>query len=128
MKDARALDWANVATQEAGVIQRCLAGDESACSDLVEAHERMVFGLGLNLTGNREDAMEISQDVFLRVFRTLPTFQGRSALRTWIYRIVINQVRNQQRWWWRRHRAEQVSLEEHVQHHGDPPARQARAT
>jgi RNA polymerase sigma-70 factor (ECF subfamily) len=61
--------------------------------------------------------------VFLSVFRTIGRFRGQSALRTWIYRIVINQARNRQRWWRRRHRAEQVSLDEHLEHYGDFPAR-----
>jgi RNA polymerase sigma-70 factor (ECF subfamily) len=61
--------------------------------------------------------------VFLRVFRTIHTFRGQSALRTWIYRIVINQARNRQRWWRRRHRSQQVSLDEHIRDHGDPPER-----
>ena len=48
------------------------------------------------------------------VFRTTRSFRGQSALKTWIYRIVINQARNRQRWWRRRHRADQVSLDQHV--------------
>jgi RNA polymerase sigma-70 factor, ECF subfamily len=59
--------------------------------------------------------------VFLRVFRTIHSFRGQSALRTWIYRIVVNQARNRQRWWRRRHRSQQVSLDEHIRDHGDPP-------
>jgi RNA polymerase sigma-70 factor (ECF subfamily) len=57
------------------------------------------------------------------VFRTIHTFRGQSALRTWIYRIVINQARNRQRWWRRRHRSHQISLDEHIKDHGDPPER-----
>jgi RNA polymerase sigma-70 factor (ECF subfamily) len=62
--------------------------------------------------------------VFLRVFRTLSSFRGQSALRTWIYRIVVNQARNRQRWWRRRHRAEQVSLDDYLRNFGDLEARQ----
>src|SRR5262249_51220144 len=50
------------------------------------------------------------------------SFRGQSALRTWIYRFVVNQARNRQRWWRRRHRAQQVSLDEHIRDHGDLPA------
>jgi RNA polymerase sigma-70 factor (ECF subfamily) len=63
--------------------------------------------------------------VFLRVFRTLASFRGQSTLRTWIFRIVVNQTRNRQRWWRRRRIADQVSLDEHVETHGDPEATQA---
>jgi RNA polymerase sigma-70 factor (ECF subfamily) len=79
----------------------------------------MVFSLAFHLLGDRDEALDLSQEVFLRVFRTLGSFRGQSALRTWIYRIVINQARNRQRWWRRRHRSAQVSLDEHLQQNGD---------
>ena len=82
-------------------------------------HQRMVYSLALHLLGDRDEALDLSQEVFLRVFRTLSSFRGQSALRTWIYRIVINQARNRQRWWRRRHRSSQVSLDEHLQQFGD---------
>jgi len=81
----------------------------------------MVYQLSFNLLGDHNEALDLSQEVFLRVFRTIHTFRGQSALRTWIFRIVVNQARNRQRWWRRRHRAQQVSLDEHIRDHGDPP-------
>src|SRR5687767_11821397 len=119
MKNAGALSWSDVDGREAGLIQRCTAGDEAACAELVAEHQRMVFTLALHLLGDRDEALDLSQEVFLRVFRTLSSFRGQSALRTWIYRIVVNQARNRQRWWRRRHRANQVSLDEHLQQFGD---------
>ena len=53
-----------------------------------------MLGLATHLLGDREEALDVSQEVFLRVFRTLHRFRGQSALRTWIFRIVVNQVRN----------------------------------
>jgi RNA polymerase sigma-70 factor (ECF subfamily) len=100
-------------------VERCTAGDEDACADLVSIHQRMVYSLALHLLGDRDEALDLSQEVFLRVFRTLSSFRGQSALRTWIYRIVVNQARNRQRWWRRRHRSEQVSLDQHLQQYGD---------
>lgn len=79
----------------------------------------MVFQLALHLLGDYEEARDLSQDVFFQVFRTIGRFRCQSALRTWIYRIVINQARNRQRWWRRRHRSEQVSLDAHLEQHGD---------
>src|SRR5678816_4067306 len=108
VKNAGAIGWSEVDSREAALVERCVAGDDVACADLVAIHQRMVFGLALHLLGDRDEALELSQEVFLRVFRTLSTFRGQSALRTWIYRIVINQARNRQRWW-RRHRSSQVS-------------------
>jgi RNA polymerase sigma-70 factor, ECF subfamily len=119
VKDAGAFGWAEVGTGEAALIQRCAAGEQSACAELVASHERMVFQLALHLLGDRDEALDLSQEVFLRVFRTIQTFRGQSALRTWIYRIAINQARNRQRWWRRRRRADQVQLEHHVLDHGE---------
>ena len=119
VKNAGALSWSNVDGREAALVERCATGDESACAELVATHQRMVFGLALHLLGDRDEALDLSQEVFLRVFRTISSFRGQSALRTWIYRIVINQARNRQRWWRRRHRRDQVSLDEHLQQFGD---------
>jgi RNA polymerase sigma-70 factor, ECF subfamily len=119
VKDAGALGWSEVASGEAALIQRCAVGEELACAELVAGHERMVYTLALHLLGDRDEALDLSQEVFLRVFRTIHSFRGQSALKTWIYRIVVNQARNRQRFWRRRRRADQVSLDQHVAEHGD---------
>ena len=119
MKQARVASWAEVGGREAALVQRCAAGDELACAELVSEHQRMVVQLAVNLLGDREEALDLSQEVFLRVFRTLHRFRGQSALRTWIYRIAVNQARNRHRFWRRRHRADQVSLDQHIRAHGD---------
>ena len=124
MKNAGAISWSDVESGEAALIARCTAGDEAACAKLVADHQRMVYGLALNLLGDRDDALDLSQEVFLRVFRTLSRFRGQSALRTWIYRIAVNQARNRLRWWSRRHRSSQVSLDEHMRRFGDVEAKQ----
>jgi RNA polymerase sigma-70 factor (ECF subfamily) len=123
LKPVRAITWAEVGGREAALIQRCAARDQDACAELVNEHQRMVYQLSLNLLGDHNEALDLSQEVFLRVFRTIHTFRGQSALRTWIYRIVVNQARNRQRWWRRRHRSQQVSLDDHIRDHGDPPER-----
>ena len=114
VKPVRAITWNDVGGREASLIQRCAARDEDACAELVNEHQRMVYQLSLNLLGDHNEALDLSQEVFLRVFRTIHSFRGHSALRTWIYRIVVNQARNRQRWWRRRHRSQQVSLDEHI--------------
>ncbi|MBA2257657.1 MAG: sigma-70 family RNA polymerase sigma factor [Acidobacteria bacterium] len=121
MKPVPSITWAEVGGREAALIQRCAARDEDACSELVSEHQRMVYQLSLNLLGDHNEALDLSQEVFLRVFRTIHTFRGHAALRTWIYRIVINQARNRQRWWRRRHRSQQISLDEHIRNHGELP-------
>jgi len=121
VKQIRAITWSDVGGKEAALIQRCAARDEDACAQLVSEHQRMVYQLSLNLLNDHNEALDLSQEVFLRVFRTIQTFRGHSSLRTWIYRIVVNQARNRQRWWRRRHRAQQVSLDQHIQDHGELP-------
>ena len=121
VKPVRAITWTDVGGREASLIQRCAARDEEACAELVAEHQRMVYQLSLNLLNDHNEALDLSQEVFLRVFRTIHSFRGHSSLRTWMYRIVVNQARNRQRWWRRRHRAQQVSLDQHIQEHGDLP-------
>jgi RNA polymerase sigma-70 factor, ECF subfamily len=119
VKPIRAIAWAGGDTSDWALVQHCTAGDELACAQLVSDHQRMVYTLALHLLGDGQEAMDLSQEVFLRVFRTLSQFRGQSSLRTWIYRIVVNQASNRQRWWRRRHRSQQVGLEDHVAHHGE---------
>jgi len=119
VKQARAVGWLDVDGREAALVQRCAGGDEPACAELVGEHQRMVVQLAMNLLGDRDEALDLSQEVFLRVFRTIHRFRGQSSLRTWIYRIAVNQARNRHRFWRRRRRADQVSLDEHVAAHGE---------
>jgi RNA polymerase sigma-70 factor, ECF subfamily len=123
VKPSHAIPWIDVDAREAALVQRCVAHDEDACTELVSEHQRMVYQLSLNLLGDHNEALDLSQEVFLRVFRTIHGFRGHSALRTWIYRIVVNQARNRQRWWRRRHRGQQVSLDDHLREYGELPER-----
>jgi len=122
VKPVSSITWTDVDGREAALIQRCAARDEDACAQVVTEHQRMVYQLSLNLLGDHNEALDLSQEVFLRVFRTIQRFRGQSALRTWIYRIAVNQARNRQRWWRRRYKAFQVSLDDHVRDHGELPS------
>ena len=121
VKQSPALSWPDVASREAELIRRCAERDAEACATVVAEHQRMVFLLALHMLGDYEEARDLSQDVFLQVFRAIDRFRGQSTLRTWIYRIAVNQARNRQRWWRRRHGGDQVSLDEHIQQHGELP-------
>lgn len=96
---------------EAGLVERCLGGDGQAFARLVALHEGMVYNLAARLLGDAEEARDLSQDVFLQVYRTLGRFRGQSRLKTWIYRIVVNQCRNRQRFWRRRRRDQSLPLD-----------------
>jgi RNA polymerase sigma-70 factor, ECF subfamily len=119
VKQVRVASWSDVGVREATLVQRCASKDELACAELVGEHQRMVVQLAVNLLDDREEALDVSQEVFLRVFRTIHRFRGQSSLRTWIYRIAVNQARNRHRFWRRRRRADQVSLDDHVSAHGE---------
>jgi len=111
LKHARVANWPDLTSREGTLIERCVSGDDDAFAELVAEHERMVVQLAVNLLGDRDEARDLAQEVFLRVFRTLARFRGQSSLKTWIYRIEVNQARNRHRFWCRRHRADQVPLE-----------------
>ena len=97
---------------ERGLVQLCRQGDPEAFERLVALHESMVFNLAARLLGDGEEARDLSQEVFLQVYRQLGRFEGRSTLKTWIYRIVVNQCRNRQRLWWRRRRDRALALDQ----------------
>ncbi|MEK6324803.1 MAG: sigma-70 family RNA polymerase sigma factor [Acidobacteriota bacterium] len=105
--DARAIEH----LPEARLISRLRARDLSAFEELVAHFERPVYALCLRLLGDAEEARDAAQETFLKVYRGLGGFRGEAGLKTWIYRIAINQAMNQKRWWRRRHREETISLD-----------------
>ncbi|TSD64938.1 sigma-70 family RNA polymerase sigma factor [Inquilinus sp. KBS0705] len=70
------------------LIKQTLGGNQSAYADLVKRHQRFVFTLALRFAKNREDAEEISQDCFIKAYRSLASFQQQSKFSTWLYSIV----------------------------------------
>ena len=86
------------------------AGAEPAYETLVERYQQPVYNLVHRLLRDPEDASDVVQDVFLKVFRKVGCFRGESSLRTWIYRIAVNEVHNHSRWNGR-HRRQEVALE-----------------
>ncbi len=87
---------------EDALVARCRQGDPEAFAGLVARHEGMVYGLAARLLSDPEEARDVAQEVFLQVFRALDRFEGRSRIKTWIYRIAVNQCRNRRRFWRRR--------------------------
>jgi len=93
-------------------IERLKRGDAAAFEKLVNERSGEIYGLLYRLTENGEEARDLTQETFLRAFQSINHFRGESDLRTWIYRIAINQARNRWRWWRRRRREATVSIDE----------------
>jgi RNA polymerase sigma-70 factor (ECF subfamily) len=70
------------------LVERCLAGDQSACTALVEQYARLVGTVIWRSTGRDEEVADLTQETFLRVFRALPYYDGRARLSTWIFTIA----------------------------------------
>ncbi len=89
------------ASQDAQLLARVLDGDHDAFNQIMRNHEDRVFSVCLRIMGNREHALDATQETFLTAFRKAGQFQGNSALGTWIYRIAVNtcydQLRRQKR-------------------------------
>jgi RNA polymerase sigma-70 factor, ECF subfamily len=81
---------------------------------LFERYSSMVFRLAYQVLGDREEALDVSQEVFLTIHRKLDSFRGESSLKTWIYCIAAHRAANRCRWWNRLRRRGTVSLEEHL--------------
>ena len=76
--------------QDAELIRRAANGDEQAFEQILSQHEKSVYNLCLRMTGNPDDAMDLSQEVFLRVWRNLRGYQFDAAFSTWLFRIASN--------------------------------------
>ena len=76
---------------DVALVERAKAGDQAAFETLVKQYERQIFRTALHITQNREDAEDITQDVFVKAFTKLDQFQGNSKFSTWLVRIAVNE-------------------------------------
>jgi RNA polymerase sigma-70 factor (ECF subfamily) len=102
------------ASAEDGFIERLKSGDSEAFDLFVTRYSGDVYALLYRLTENAEDAGDLTQETFLRAFRAIKKFRGDADLKTWLFRIAINESRNRFRWWKRRKREKTVSLDDTV--------------
>ena len=86
-------------------------GNAAAFERLVNERSGDVYALLYRLTADAEEARDLTQETFLRAFQSISRFRGEANLKTWLYRIAINQARNRWRWWRRRRRDATVSLD-----------------
>jgi RNA polymerase sigma-70 factor, ECF subfamily len=102
---------AAAARSQAAFVCELQAGDEKAFEVLVAEFERPIVRFLYRYLGNLEEAKEVCQDVFVKVFRGLPKFQNHCSLKTWIYRITLNTVLNEKRRWYQRFKDRFIGLE-----------------
>jgi len=103
-------------------LERLRRGEAAAYERLVAEHSGDVYALLFRLTSDAEEARDLTQETFLRAFQSINRFRGDASLKTWIYRIAINQARNRWRWWRRRRRDVTVSLDATDDHRERPLA------
>jgi RNA polymerase sigma-70 factor (ECF subfamily) len=92
-------------------IEQLKTGDLGAFDKLVADRSGEIYGLLYRLTEDSEEARDLTQETFLRAFQNIARFRGDSDLKTWLYRIAINQARNRWRWWRRRRKDVTVSID-----------------
>lgn len=95
--------------QDAELVLKAQRGDLHAFDELVERYHGKIYGLTYNMTSNREDAEDLTQEVFVKAFEALPRFQGKSSFYTWIYRIAVNKTINYRK---KRNRKRALSLDQ----------------
>jgi RNA polymerase sigma-70 factor, ECF subfamily len=94
------------ALEDQRLLSALQAGDEQAYEQLIQRFQTPVYNLAYRLLNDQADASDVLQEVFLKVFRNVGHFRGDSSLRTWLYRIAVNESHNRRRWLFRHRRGE----------------------
>jgi RNA polymerase sigma-70 factor, ECF subfamily len=100
-------------SEEAALIAELQAGSEEAFAWLIAHYHQPIFSLLARMSHDRADAADLTQEVFVKVFRGVGRFHGESSLRTWIYRIALHEASNQRRWWMR-HKQREIPIEQEM--------------
>lgn len=94
------------ALEDQRLVSGLQAAEESAYETLIARFQKPVYNLAWRLLNDPADANDVVQEVFLKIFRSVNTFRGDSSLRTWVYRIAVNESHNRRRWLFRHKRGE----------------------
>jgi len=105
------LQESSSACDDVELVRALQDGSEGAYETLLSRFQQPVYNLALRLLNDPADAADAVQEVFLKVFRKVDHFRGQSSLKTWIYRITVNEAHNQRRWFFR-HRQREVGLDD----------------
>src|SRR5271170_2127557 len=100
-------------SDEAALVEELRAGSEEAFAWLIAHYHQPIYSLLARTVRNRADAADLTQEVFVKVFRGIRGFNGDSSLRTWIYRIALREASNQRRWWMR-HQQQEIPIDQEL--------------
>ena len=99
-----------IRADEQGLVADLKAGSEQAFALLIAQYSRPLYSLIARSLRDPADAADVTQEVFVKVFRNISTFHGDASLRTWIYRIALHEASNQRRWW-SRHKRQELTID-----------------
>ncbi len=100
-------------TEELALIDELRAGSEEAFAWLIARYHQPIYSLLARTVANRAEAADLTQEVFVKIFKGMNSFHGKSSLRTWIYRIALREASNQRRWW-ARHKQQEIPMEQEI--------------
>jgi RNA polymerase sigma-70 factor (ECF subfamily) len=98
-------------SEEATLVAELRAGSEEAFAWLIARYHHPIYSLLARTVQDRTEAADLTQEVFVKVFRGVGKFHGESSLRTWIYRIALHEASNQRRWWIR-HKQREIPIDQ----------------
>lgn len=104
-------------SEDAALIAELQAGSEEAFAWLIARYHQPIYSLLARTVQDREAAADMTQEVFVKVFRGVGNFHGESSLRTWMYRIALREASNQRRWWMR-HKQPEIPMEQPIAESG----------
>jgi RNA polymerase sigma-70 factor (ECF subfamily) len=99
-----------VSTEDAALVAELKAGSEDAFALLIAQYHQPLYSLIARSINDPADAADITQEVFIKVFRGIRGFHGDASLRTWLYRIALHEASNQRRWW-SRHKKQEITID-----------------
>jgi RNA polymerase sigma-70 factor (ECF subfamily) len=99
-----------ITTEDAALVADLKAGSEEAFGILIAQYHQPLYSLIARSLNDPADAADITQEVFIKVFRSIRGFHGGASLRTWLYRIALHEASNQRRWW-SRHKKQEITID-----------------
>ena len=112
-----------IRAEESAIVAELKAGSEEAYAWLIGQYHQPIYNRVYHILNEPADAADTVQEVFLKVFRGMKSFNGQSSLKTWIYRIAVHEASNHRRWWFR-HKARETSVDVPERHEDGETPRQ----